>query len=430
MSKSQGLSQSAQTPIVNKARRCTFAIQALYTRQGIAGKLLPAYRGARHLSLDVRLSDPLKLDKAIGLAENIALASAAQAVIAQRLEGVVSYQIELPGALWESYTRQDLPGPHAIGLGERRRPVVFELDPPHVLIAGATQTSGKSTTVKSILVSLMTTRPVTDLAIVLIDPNRDYLDFSNEAHLIRFEFGSIAHSAEDASTALLWANQTLSYRISEDVKDGQTLAVVIDEAESVLTGDNLKIAQFIAKQGAKYQVHLIVATQEPTQSKLPGVVSNCLNRFVGQLGNANLSATISGHSGLMAHKLTPRGDFLHLAGPLSERFQVAQATRRDFDRLERLEQAPVKVEPVTVEPAALVKLPAELPTSESGGRPAIQVSPQYAAWYFFNNPDQISRGMAQKVLGLSQRGHEVHKRFVQEFIIEYLRLRNQRGIGA
>lgn len=403
-----------------KAKRFALIIQLLYAKQELTGKLQNLNRGARHLSYGIRLFDPLQLDNALKLAEPLALSCGVNAVMAQRIEGVVSYQVELPQGFWEYYTRADLPNSQAVGLAEQRRPIAFELDPPHSLIAG-TSGAGKSETLKSILLALMSTYSPLELGVILIDPHNDYSDFKNAAHLIM----PLATETEAIRQALAWVNQELAQRKAEDIKDGRVIILAIDEADSVLTGANLEIAKTIAKQARKYRVHLLVATQKPLHAELPGILDNLLNRFVGQLADANTSARVTGHAGLMAHKLTPKGDFLHVAGPDVLRFQVAMATEADFNRLERRELSPIGGASVS----EVIELPAELPTA-APGRPELQLNPQYLAWYFFHNPEKISRSMAKKLLGLTRDNHELHRDFCREFIKAYLELRQQKSIGA
>ncbi len=74
-----------------RARRYAMILQLLYAKQGIAGKLDRATRGARHLSFGIRLNDPTALDKALKLSENVALASRSQAVLTYRQTGLVIY---------------------------------------------------------------------------------------------------------------------------------------------------------------------------------------------------------------------------------------------------------------------------------------------------------------------------------------------------
>ena len=392
-------------------------IQLLYTRQELTGKMQNVNRGARHLSYGIRLSDPLQLDNALKLAEPLALSCGVNAVMAQRIEGVISYQIELPQGFWEYYTRADLPSSQAVGLAEQRRPIAFELDPPHSLIAG-TSGAGKSETLKSILIALMTSYTPLELGIILLDPHSDYQDFHNAAHLIM----PIATETEAIRQALAYTNQELAQRKAENIKSGKTIIVAIDEADSVLTGANLEIAKIISKHARKYHIHLIVATQKPLHAELPGILDNLMNKFIGQLGDAGTSARVTGHAGLMAHKLTPKGDFLHVAGPDAMRFQVAMATDKDFAKLDRCEVQPATFGSVeTLEP---IILPEELP-ERRGGRPQVTINPEWLAFYAYSNPQAISRAMAGE-LGLGRPTHELHRDSAKEFVKAYLKLIQQK----
>jgi hypothetical protein len=370
----------------------------------------------------LRLKEATELEKALKLSEAIALASNSENVLAQRKGGLILYDFQLASGYWESYSRADLPTSEAVGLAERRRPIAFQFDPPHTLIGGTTG-SGKSETVKSILVALMTTYTPDELSLVLIDPNRDYTDLANVAHLAM----PIAHDAEATRVALAWANQELVKRIDADNKAAKVLVVALDEAESghVLgNSTNFELALNITRQGRKYHVHLLVATKRPTQKDFPGLIDQLLNRFVGQVSNASESSMLTGHAGLNAHKLTGKGDFLHVAGPLSERFQVALATQADFERLERVE-----VKPVTIEPD-LIEFPT-LPLAKQVGRPRLEVQPEIAAWYFLMGPQNVSRAMASDLMNLSRDSHELHRDFVRNFGKVYRQLKTQQlQIGA
>ena len=86
--------QNMTTPIIRRARHYALIIRLLYARQQLSGQLQQVLRGARHLSYGVKLFDPMQLDKALKLAEPLALASRSQAVLAQRAEGLVTYQFQ------------------------------------------------------------------------------------------------------------------------------------------------------------------------------------------------------------------------------------------------------------------------------------------------------------------------------------------------
>ena len=133
-------------------------VNLLFAERKLSGRLVAASRGARYLSLGIRLDNPLKLEAALGLAEPLALAANTPAVLAQRLPdqpGLVTYQFQLAWGYWKTYTRSDVTG-LGVGLAENHKQVDFSFDPPHALVAG-TSGSGKSQTVKSILCGLFTT---------------------------------------------------------------------------------------------------------------------------------------------------------------------------------------------------------------------------------------------------------------------------------
>jgi hypothetical protein len=409
-----------KTPVLStRARRYATIISLLFAKQGITGNLSTAHRGAHHLSLGVRLNDPTQLDRALSLAEPLALHSGTRAVLAQRDNALVVYLFELNQGYWESYTRADLPTLQAVGLAEQRRPVDFDFnDAPHALVAGTTN-SGKSETIKSVLVSMLTTDTPDALRLGIIDPDGDYTDFYSVAHLAL----PVAHEPGQFADVLTWFVGELKQRKENNQRDAQRLVLVIDEAHEVLHGQNLTLCQQLA-QGRKYRIHLVIVTQKPLHGDMPKILDNLDNRFVGRVVDAKVSATVTGQAGLEAHKLTGAGDFLHVTGATVQRFQVAQATRADIDALPRAD-----VQPVKVVSSDLIELPPDLP-ERTPGRPQLIVNPEYAAWYFYHNPDKISRAMAKEVLGLSRDNHELHREFTQRFIMAYLQLRQAKAIGA
>lgn len=413
------------TNLKQRARFYANVIAVLFSNQGLSrATLKEAARGARHLSLGIKLGNPTELEKALKLAEPLALASNTQNVLAQRQAGLVTYQFQLAPGFWQSYTRQDLPTNQAIGLAERRRPVDFDFRQPHSLVAGTTN-SGKSETIKSILFSLMSSYTPDELGIILVDLHGDYLDFENEAHLIRFDFGSIAGEQEHITQALFYVNQELTTRKANNIKDGKTLVLVVDEADKILQEQRLEIVRALSQEGRKFNLHVIIGTQKPSHKDLPGILDNLLNRFVGLVSDAKVSANLTGRSGLQAHLLTGEGDFIHVCGMDVQRFQVAMATNRDFNRLERVELSPVKIEQTN-----LIALPTELP-ERTAGRPRLELNPDYVAWYLFHYPEKISRNVAKELAGISRDNHELHSNFTQKVIEAYFKLKSQQlQLGA
>lgn len=405
---------------MNLKRRATALsriVLMLLEKERLTGaRITQAHRGARHISLGLRLIDPTELDRALKLSEAIAMASNSDNVIAHRQAGILLYQFQLAQGYWESYTRADLPSSEAVGLAEQRRPIVFKLDPPHALVCGTTG-SGKTEGMKSIILALMSSYTPDELGLIVIDPNRDYVALENAAHLVI----PIAHDAEPIRTALAYANRELIHRIEANNRDDKRLIVVIDEAESdSVLGDkiNLEFAQNVAKKGRAFGVHLLVSTQEPKEKNLEGLLGQILNRYVGMVRDARESALFTGHAGLNAHKLTGKGDFLHVVGAEYSRFQVAQVTRRDFDSLERAE---IKA-PFEDTSQDLVILPDEAEVS-TGGRPATETDMAMVARYYWHNPHAISISMAREHFGLTRTAHNLHKQAAITFADELQRLR-------
>ncbi|MCL4299481.1 MAG: hypothetical protein KJ077_27340 [Anaerolineae bacterium] len=405
-----------QPNLTSRARRYATVIALLFARQGLAGKLTTVHRGARHLSLGIRLADPTKLDAALKLAEPLALHAGAQAVLAHRDAGLIFYQFELAQGFWEYYTRADLPIVEAIGLAETRRPVVYSFDPPHTLVAG-TSGSGKTEAIKSALAALLITNGPDSLGLSVVDPHGDYGDFHNAAHLVM----PLAQEPKAFQKVLAHFVSELAHRKANNLRDGRRLVIVIDEAQEVLAdGKNLILAQMLA-QGRKYRMHLIIGTQKPLHGDLPKILDSLDNRFIGRVTDARVSATVTGQAGLQAHKLTGKGDFLHVTGPNVVRFQVAQATRQDFERLSRRET------PVPLVKDYLADLPPILLDSAPPGRPRVELDPCILAAYWHYDPRRITYKVAAELFGLARTGHTLHRDFCLAFGQELLRLRHKKG---
>lgn len=385
-------------------------IGALCVRRQIRHKIVAGARGARHLSLSVRLADSLELDKAVKLAEPLALASGSRAVIAERQAGLVVYQFELSERYWQSYTRADLSDMRAVGLGEKRAPILFDLDPPHALVAGTTG-AGKSETIKSAVVSLAQTHTPADLNLILIDPHSEYTELDNLAHLVMPR----ATGPDGIATAFSWAANELRYRKAEGIKNGPKLVIAVDEAaaDEVLASEaNLAVIRSVASEGRKFGLHAIVGTQKPSHKKLPDILDKLNNKWVGRVDDATMSAKATGQAGLEAHKLTGKGDFLHVNGPVVKRLQVAMATRSDFDALPRAEVRPIEVGPVEI-------LEPDSSEEKTVGRPNVELNARDLAVFLLHG--LLGRDRASRY-GVSRTSHAIHADFYRQTLVELAKL--------
>jgi hypothetical protein len=399
-------------------------IVLLFKEAGVgASRPVVAVRGARHLSIGVRLADPLQLDKAVKLSEKIAYTTKTPAVIAQRLAsspGLLTFQFQLSEGLWESYTRADVSG-LGVGLTDGRQQVDYAFDPPNTLVGGTTG-SGKTEAVKTMVVALCNEYKPDELSMVVVDLKGDYKKFNNLAHLSL----PIARTPDEIDQAITWASQEMTRRIEAgQEREYPRLVVVIDEAENVLTKDKtgkrrLAEIQAIAKMGRAFNVNVILSTQEPQKGLVKEITGQLLNRWVGWVENGQTSYMLTGHAGLECHKLTSRGDFMHVAGPVQERLQVAMVIPQDYDRLPRAEiQAPEVREEDT---PALLNVP-EIDEPDQGGRPSKQADPIMVARFRFIGIDKVSLTKARDWFGMTRTEWERNRAFAIAEQAEWDRLK-------
>ena len=334
--------------IGGRMQACAEAVRRLSSKQGIRGQMVSADRGARYFSLLTRLANPLQLDAALKLADPLALATHTPVVIAQRESGLIAYQFQLPEKDWQPYTRADLKaGPAIIGVGlaERRRQINYEFARPHGGFFGATG-SGKSVAVDTLLCGLFTAYTPDQLRAVIIDPDGDHSNFAGAANLAL----PIARTDGEIDHALDYAGAELARRSNAGQREVWRLVVLIDEAEETLSNARLRIAQTIARGGRKWNLNLVIATQDPSEETLPDLLPQIMNRWIGAVASAPVSFYLSGHKGLECHKLTMGGDFMHVTGSQAQRLQVAIPTAADYAALPRAEITPPEFEPVEVSP--------------------------------------------------------------------------------
>lgn len=400
------------------ARRYAQITLAVMQHNKLSGaRVTSAARGPRHLSLGTTLSTPRELDKALALSEQIALATRTGSVLSFREGGLLVYQFYLKEKHWKTYTMGDTP-PGAIGFAESESLVNFTFEParPHTAFAGTTG-SGKTESIKAALYALAATHTPDELKIVLVDIFDNFGDFDNLAHL------SIPRAVrpDDINKAVLYVEGELRDRVQNSDKERCRLVFVVDEAETIFNNNGLvDRLKDMAKTGRQFKVNLILGSQDFKESDLPGVAKELNNRFVGMVQNASISARLTGQAGLEAHKLMGAGDFLHVRGSKTVRFQVSQVAAGDYAGLPRAE---IAAAPVIIEDSAteVVANFAESIPDDTGGRPPVEVTPQLLASYYYQWPKVLSYNEA-KAAGISRRQHVAVRDFLLEFMREYVRL--------
>lgn len=434
-------------PLKQLALAYVEATLAVLEREGIP-LAVPVHgrpaRGARFiqvpLHLDRRRVGPLSMRKVLADSTLKAVQAAARldGVIAWQERDSIVFQYQLDRSLWQFYHRADLPAPDGIGLAAGRHLVRFSLEQAsHTLVAGMTR-SGKSVAVESILFALMAAYPRDRLGLVVVDTNRtlgsrknglsvtEIGQLTNAAHLLR----PVATTAQTAAAAIDFVYRLLLERKASNRQGERGVVLVIDELmDAAVVGDRdsrtyheghlAKLAQ-IASLGLKFNLFLVLGAQDPKIGNLSGLLlRNVGRRLVGRVADSVASRVLAGREGIGCHRLTDRGDFVQVAGETVERFQVAEPTRADYDRLERAPTEPVE----EVEPAGVQELDDDLlapPEPDRGGNVEIPVDPYTLALYFHDR--RLSIAQARQRYHLSRTVHTRHRDFARELAAEIRRL--------
>jgi hypothetical protein len=172
----------------------------------------------------------------------------------------------------------------------------------------------------------------------------------------------------------------------------------------------MRIAEALAAESRKFKIHLIIGAGRATRAELGLLPTSLSNKFVGYVPTARDSAFLAG-PGLQCHRLTGKGDFLHIAPHKTERFQVALTTPADLARLDRGE-----IKPFSAPDPAAPSLPETL-SPPAGGRPRQTIRPEIVATYLIAQ-NELSIPQAKALFNLKRTGHTLHKRFTTRLLAE------------
>jgi len=224
---------------------------------------------------------------------------------------------------------------------------------PHCLIAGTTK-SGKSVCLNTIIVSLIYRFSPRDLRFVLMDPKRIELSKYDEIpHLAM----PIITEKDDFPQAITWVYDEMERRyaefehlgaedfdeynrlLSENKKPkAPYIVTIIDEFGDWFAGAEQDTEEKIQKIAAKARaagIHVILATQRPTNESISGnIKANFDTRIAFKTSNFVDSKVILDKSG--AEKLEGYGDMLiKYAGRMEKRLQGAFISNQDIKKVVR-----------------------------------------------------------------------------------------------
>ena len=310
----------------------------------IESRVINVNRGPVITLYEIQIAPGIKVNKIVGLADDIAMALAALRVrIVAPIPGKSAIGVEIPNRERENVTLGDViksreyqkqTGHLKVALGKDilGNPIPLDIRRlPHLLIAGATG-SGKSVCVNTIITSLMYNYEPGYLRFILIDPKMVELQIYNGSpHLLT----PVITETQSAQTALKWIiyemdrrYRLLSDRTCRDIEkynhiikeSGEAeeplpyVITIIDELADLMMSSSTKDIEGyitrIAQKARAVGIHLVLATQRPSVDVITGVIkANFPARIAFQVAQKTDSRTILDQNG--AEKLLGRGDMLY-----------------------------------------------------------------------------------------------------------------------
>ncbi len=309
---------------------------------GIEAEVVNVNRGPVITLYEMQIAPGIKVNRVVSLADDIAMALAAQRVrIVAPIPGKSAIGIEIPNLYRETVTLGDIvksdefknnEGSLVVALGKDilGKPVMLDLKrQPHLLIAGTTG-SGKSVCVNSIITSLIYNYDPNYLRFILVDPKMVELQLYNGLpHLLT----PVIVDPQVAPMVLKWTMHEMERRYSllsamntrdieryndkvKRLKDGTEhlpyIVVIIDEMADLMMSSK-EVEGYITRIAQKSRavgIHLVVATQRPSVDIITGLIkANFPARIAFQVAQKTDSRTIIDQNG--AEKLLGRGDMLY-----------------------------------------------------------------------------------------------------------------------
>ena len=327
----------------NEIRKNSILLKNTLADFGIEADVVNVNRGPVITLYEMQIAPGIKVNRIVGLADDIAMALAAQRVrIVAPIPGKSAIGVEIPNLYRETVTLGDIikskefhefRGHLVVALGKDilGKPVMIDLKTqPHLLIAGTTG-SGKSVCVNSIITSLLYNYNPNYVRFILVDPKMVELQLYNGLpHLLT----PVIVDPQIAPMVLKWTmremerryyllsemntrdieryNEKIGHKKRKDTEKLPYIVVIIDEMADLMMSSK-EVEGYITRIAQKSRavgIHLVVATQRPSVDIITGLIkANFPARVAFQVAQKTDSRTIIDQNG--AEKLLGRGDLLY-----------------------------------------------------------------------------------------------------------------------
>ncbi len=311
---------------------------------GVSGKVVGISPGPVVTTYEYSPAPGVKINKIVGLADDLALGLKAQSVrVVGSIPGKAALGIEISNEIRNIVYIRELIAAEAYRANSHKLSIALGLDVvgnlamanlakmPHLLIAGATG-AGKSVGINTIIASILYNATPEEVRFLMVDPKRIELSgYEGIPHLLH----PVVVDPKLASRALNWAVREMErrYRLLEEARvksfDSYNeinadklpyIVVIVDELADLMMVASKDVEAAIARLAQMARaagIHLILATQRPSVDVLTGLIkANFPTRISFKVSSKIDSRTILDASG--AEHLLGAGDMLLLAPGTSQ----------------------------------------------------------------------------------------------------------------